>query len=208
MATLSSTFSAAALSIDAPRVAADIEAGIRELVFGQLRRKGVVIGLSGGIDSSVAAALCARALGPDRVLGLFMPEADSSPNSLSLGQLLADTLGVRTVLEDIGPILRAAGCYQRRDDAIREVIPEYRDGDKSKIVPNLHDQPGYSFYSIVVQKPDGREFRARLSAQACLGVVAATNFKQQIGRASCRERVSSSAEDVALYEIVRSIVTV
>ena len=180
MTTLSSTFTADVLAIDAPRVAAGIEAGIRELVFGRLRRKGVVIGLSGGIDSSVAAALCARALGHDRVLGLFMPEADSSGDSLRLGQILADSLGIRTVLEDVGPILHAAGCYRRRDEAIRSVVPEYGDGYKSKIVlPNPHDQGGYAFYSIVVQAPDGREIRVRLTAAACLGVVAATNFKQR-----------------------------
>ena len=180
MTTLSRPFSAEVLAIDAPRVAAAIEAAIRELVFDQLRRKGVVIGLSGGIDSSVSAALCARALGHDRVLGLFMPELDSSGDSLRLGQLLAGSLGVPTVVEDIGPILRAAGCYERRDAAIRSVIPEYGDGYKSKMVlPNPADQAAYPLYSIVAQSPDGREIRARLSLAACLGVVAATNFKQR-----------------------------
>jgi len=145
-----------------------------------LKRKGVVLGLSGGIDSSVAAALCVRALGSERVLGLFMPEAESSPDTTRLAHLLADSLRIRTVLEDISPILKAAGCYQRRDDAIRKVVPEYHDGHKCKIVlPNFLDAPTYPFYSVVVRSPAGVETRARLTAEAFLGIVAASNFKQR-----------------------------
>ncbi len=173
-------FSAEVLKIDASKVAEQIEGGIREGVCRQLKRKGVVLGLSGGIDSSVAAALCVRALGSERVLGLFMPEAESSPDTTRLAHLLADSLRIRTVLEDISPILKAAGCYQRRDDAIRKVVPEYHDGHKCKIVlPNFLDAPTYPFYSVVVQSPAGVETRARLTAEAFLGIVAASNFKQR-----------------------------
>ena len=173
-------FSAEVLKIDASKVAEQIEGGIREGVCRQLKRKGVVLGLSGGIDSSVAAALCVRALGSERVLGLFMPEAESSPDTTRLAHLLADSLRIRTVLEDISPILKAAGCYQRRDDAIRKVVPEYHDGHKCKIVlPNFLDAPTYPFYSVVVRSPAGVETRARLTAEAFLGIVAASNFKQR-----------------------------
>jgi NAD+ synthase len=173
-------FSPAVLEIDAARAAERIEASIRESVFPQLRRKGAVLGLSGGIDSSVAAALCVRALGKERVLGLFMPEADSSEDSLRLGRLLADVLGIRTALEDITPILGGARCYERRDEAIRKVVPEYGEGWKSKIVlPNLLDGSAYSFFSVVVRSPAGAERCVRLTAEAYLGVVAATNFKQR-----------------------------
>ena len=174
------TFSREVLKIDAPEVAAAIEAAIRESVFRQLKRKGAVLGLSGGIDSSVAAALCVRALGKERVLGLFMPEADSSGDALRLGLVIADSLQINTVLEDIGPILSAARCYQRRDEAIRQVIPEYRGDYKSKIVlPDLLDGSVYPLYSVVVRSPEGVETRARLTAEAYLGIVAATNFKQR-----------------------------
>lgn len=172
--------SAEVLGIDAAKVAERIEASIRDCLHHQLRRKGVVLGLSGGIDSSVAAALCVRALGADRVLGLFMPEAESSSDTLHLARLVADSLGIKTVLEDITPILRAAGCYQRRDDAIRSVIPEYQEKHKCKIVmPNLLEAPAYPFYSVVVQSPSGVQTRARLTPEAFLGVVAASNFKQR-----------------------------
>jgi len=102
------------LTIDAEAVAHRIEDTLRKQVFGQLKRRGAVLGVSGGIDSSVTAALCARALGPRRVTALLMPELDSSDESERLGRLLADSLGIDTVLENMGPLLQASGCYQRR----------------------------------------------------------------------------------------------
>jgi len=174
------TLSLATLQIDAAAVAARIEAGIRDVVCGQLRRKGVVLGLSGGIDSSVVGALAARALGGDRVIGLMMPEADSSPDSAMLATRLAEAFGIRTFTEDITGMLTAAGCYRRRDDAIRSFIPEYGEGYRCKIVlPDIIRQPGYSVFSIVVRTPTGQERRMRIPIDAYLGIVAATNFKQR-----------------------------
>ena len=178
--TVNTKLSSEVLEIDAPRVAERIESSIRDCLHHQLKRKGVVLGLSGGIDSSVAAALCVRALGADHVLGLFMPEAESSPDTVHLAGLVADSLMIKTILEDITPILRAAGCYRRRDDAIRKIVPGYREGHKSKIVlPDLLNAPAYPFYSVVVQSPEGAQTRARLTPEAFLGIVAASNFKQR-----------------------------
>jgi NAD+ synthase len=169
------------LQIDAPHVANRIASRIRDGIFQQLKRKGAVLGLSGGIDSSVAAALCVRALGRDRVLGLLMPEADSDGDTTRLAQGLADFLGIRTVTEDITPMLRAAGCYQRRDEAIRLVVPDYGDGWKCKLVlPKLEDGSAYPIFSVVVRSPAGVETRMRLTTEAYLGIVAATSFKQRI----------------------------
>jgi len=174
-------FSPEVLEIDPATVAHEIETSIREGISQRLKRKGAVLGLSGGIDSSVATALCVRALGKDRVLGLFMPEADSGQDTLRLGRLLADVLQIRTAFEDITPILRAARCYQRRDDAIRLVVPQYGEGWKCKLVlPNLLDGSFYPLHSIVVRSPAGVETRTRLTAEAYLGIVAATSFKQRI----------------------------
>src|SRR5262245_50372438 len=108
-------FSRNVLKIDAATETDRIASQIRHQVAVELKRKGAVLGVSGGIDSSVAAALCVRALGPDRVLALLMPEADSSADSLRLGQTLADYLGVQTIVEDITATLESAGCYRRRD---------------------------------------------------------------------------------------------
>lgn len=172
---------AEALKLDAGPAADQITAAIREQVLKDLRRKGVVVGLSGGIDSSVVAALSARALGKDRVLALLMPERESSGESLTLGNLVADELGLDKLVEDITSILEGAGCYRRRDDMIRTVIPEYGFGYKSKIVlPDLADQKGYRIFSVVAQSPEGKQITARLTPEAYYGVVAATNFKQRV----------------------------
>jgi NAD+ synthase len=174
-----SEFSAEVLKLDPDEASKRIESAIREALRSDLGRKGVVIGLSGGIDSSVVAALCSRAIGPDRVFGLFLPEADSSGDSLRLGTLLAESLNIRSAVEDITPILAAAGCYQRRDEAIRSAIPEYTSAYKSKIVLPGIEESSYSIFSVVVESPEGVQKRARLSADAYLGIVAATNFKQR-----------------------------
>ncbi len=127
-------FSSERLHIDAVKVAEQISASIRDTVLSNLRRHGVVLGLSGGVDSSVVAALCVKALGPDRVFGVFMPERDSESESLHLGRVVAGQLGIATVLEDITPTLDAMGCYRRRDEFVRQVFPEYGDDWKCKIV--------------------------------------------------------------------------
>lgn len=174
------TFSREQLKLDPVQEVRRVETVLRELVIKQLKRKGVVVGLSGGIDSSVTAALSVRALGKDRVLGLLMPEEDSSEESLRLGRLIANHLGIHAELEDIGPILRAAGCYRRRDEAIRKVLAEYQDGYKCKLIlPNIFETHGYSIFHIVAESPSGIRTKARLSAEAYLGIVAATNFKQR-----------------------------
>ena len=111
---------------------------------------------------------------------VFTPESDSSPDSLRLGRLVAESLGCPHAMEDISGILRAAHCYERRDDAIRLIVPEYGEGYKCKIVlPNVEEGREYAIFSIVVQSPDGQTKKVRLSAKAYLGIVAATNFKQR-----------------------------
>lgn len=170
-----------ALRLDPAAETDRIATAIQETVSKQLRRRGVVVGVSGGIDSSVVVALCARALGKDRVLALLMPEAESSPESTRLGRMVIDALGVPFALEDITPVLAAAGCYRRRDDAIRCVIPEYGEGCKSKIVlPNVLEEDRFPFFTLVAQMASGETRKGRLPLEGYLGIVAATSFKQRV----------------------------
>lgn len=168
------------LHIDAEKEVARLATSIRDLVFGQFKKKGAVVGVSGGVDSSVVAALCARALGPDRVLALFMPEAESSPESVTLGHKLVDFLGIRSAVENITPILHASGCYRRRDQSVRAVVPEYSPGYKCKItLPDMLSDDRLAVFSVVVQSPSGETKKVRLSLDSYLGIVAASNFKQR-----------------------------
>lgn len=160
---------------------ARITAALHDTVLGQLRRRGAVVALSGGVDSSVVAALCARAFGADRVLGLFMNEAESAPDTVRLARRVAEQLAIPTTDEPISPILEAVGCYARRDAAIHTVIPRYRAGWQCKLVlPSALDGDRLRLFSIVVQSPDGEQLIARLPHAAYLQVVAATSFKQRV----------------------------
>lgn len=174
-------FSSEALKLDPGIETARIVDAIRTQVSVTLRKRGAIIGLSGGVDSSVVAALCTRALGKERVLGLFMPEHHSSDDSLALGRLVADRIGVEAILEDIGTALEAAGCYRRQDEAIRAVVPEYGTGWKCKLVlPSILQGNRLNLSRLTVLSPDGETRSVRLTVQAYLQLVAATNYKQRI----------------------------
>ena len=163
--------------------AAEVERISRELRdFAQkCRKRGAVVALSGGIDSSTTAALCVAGLGKERVFGLHMPERDSSGETPRLSQAVSTQFGFASVMEELTPILESLGCYARRDEAISSVIPEYGPGWKAKIVlPKVTEHTGFNFYSIVAQSPDGALIKERLPHEAYLQIVAATNFKQRV----------------------------
>jgi NAD+ synthase len=169
-----------ALRLDAERAVGEIAEGISETILRRLRKRGAVVAVSGGIDSSVAAALCVRALGTKRVLALLLPESESSGDTLDLSNLLVEHLGVESVVEDITPLLEAAGCYRRRDEAIAQVVPGYGAGWRAKLVlPSVLGSERLPVFSVVVESPDGERTQARLTADAYRAVVAATSFKQR-----------------------------
>ena len=154
---------------------------LREQVLGQLRRRGAVVGISGGIDSSVVAALCARAFGKEKVLGLFMPEHHSSDDALMLGKMLTGHFGIEAIVEDIAPGLEGLGCYRRQEEAIRMIVPEYGEGWKCKLVlPSILESERLNITRLTVQSPAGEVSTVRLPLNAYLQIVAATNFKQRV----------------------------
>jgi NAD+ synthase len=174
-------FTRAALEINCPGACQALEEFIRETVLTRLRRQGAVVGLSGGIDSAVAAALAVRALGSDKVLGLLLPETHSSPQSLPLGQKLAETLGIPMLLWDISPILDAAGVYDNQRDAVDRILgPGASEGKWKLVVPqDVLDQDHFGVYRIVGQSPDGEAVSKRLSREDFRSITAATSMKQR-----------------------------
>jgi NAD+ synthase len=176
-------FTAEVLNIDAAAEAERIQGAIVQQVRGELRRKGVVVGLSGGVDSAVVAALASRALGPERVLGLLMPERDSGEVGLRLARELAAVLGIESLVEDITATLEAAGCYRRQEEAIAPLFPEYGPGYKSKVTlpPILQGQSErISIPLLTIEAPNGEVKTTRMTAESYRRLVAATNFKQRI----------------------------
>jgi NAD+ synthase len=170
-----------ALKIDALKEADAIAAWVKQIVLGKFRKKGVVVGISGGIDSATVTALCVRALGKERVFGVFMPERDSSGDSLRLGKEVAKTYGIETQLVELGPSLEAIGCYRMQLEAIREVFPNYGEGWKHKIVlPSILENDRLNFYMLTVSDPSGKLSSERMPLSAYLKLVAATNYKQRL----------------------------
>jgi NAD+ synthase len=177
-------FSTSDVRFDPAGALAEIEritTTLREIVRVQLRRRGLVVGLSGGIDSSVVAALAARAVGADRVLGLYMNEAESSDETVRLARLVGDQLRIPTVDEPLSPLLAAAGCYGRRDDAIRRLIPQYRSDWRCKVaLPSVVASERLRVYSLIVRSPEGQEIQVRMPPAVYAEVIAATSFKQRM----------------------------
>jgi len=169
------------LELNAAEETERIVGGLRRAVHQELRRQGAVVGISGGIDSSVVLALCARAFGPQRVVGVLLPEGESSPDSVVLAQKVAGQYGVQTVTEDITAALQGFGCYRRRDEAIARLFPEYGPGWKAKIVlpGNLLEEETLNIFYLTVTSPEGQEFNQRLPLREYYQVVAASNFKQR-----------------------------
>ena len=175
------TFSKQVLDIDPEKEVTKIIGHLRRLTSKEFRRRGLIVALSGGIDSSVTTALSVKAVGKNRVLALLMPERHSSAETLDLSSKVAAHFGVETVHEDITHILESLNFYQKYNAAVQRVIPEYDDRWKSKIVsPNVVETKGLNLFSIVAQSPDKQIIKKRLPLKAYLEIVAATNFKQRI----------------------------
>jgi NAD+ synthase len=173
-------FSAAALRLDAEAETQRIVAHLRSSVAA-LGHRGAVVGASGGVDSSVALALSVRSFGPDRVVPITLQEKESSPENVVLARKLSAGQGVHPLAEDITGALEGFGCYRRRDEAIREVFPEYDSTYKSRITlpGDMLDSDAMGLFSVTIVSPEGVQQTRRLPLRSYLAIVAATNFKQR-----------------------------
>jgi len=160
---------------EADRIAESLRAITR-----RLHRRGLVVAMSGGIDSSVSAALAVRALGADRVYGLLLPERDSTLGDGSLGALLARHLGIRYEHQNISPALAALGCYDSQQQVLRRSFPGYGEGWKFKLAISSAMGGRVSVTRVVAEDPSGQRHEARLAAEDYQQLVAATNFKQRV----------------------------
>ncbi|MCB1161650.1 NAD(+) synthase [bacterium] len=170
------------LTLDAPKVVDELAAVVERQVTRRLNRQGVVIGVSGGIDSSTCVALACKALGPERVLGVAMPEQDSSPESYELAKALSKQYGFELILENLTPALTGLSCYPRRDEAVKRIYPDYTPDCKFNIVlpANILQQDRLNIFRINIEYPDGRRDTKRIPPKQYLQIVAASNMKQRV----------------------------
>jgi len=174
-------FSRSDILID-PKAEADrIIENLRHIVGRDLHKYGGVIGISGGIDSSVCLALSQKAFSPERVLGITMPETDSNPISAVLARQLARQYNVPYIVEDMTAAVAGFGTYRRRDEAMRNVFPEYDSTYRAKIVlPSaLGEKDQLNVFRLTVISPEGEEKTDRIPLKEYLQIVAASNFKQR-----------------------------
>src|SRR4051812_43744423 len=169
-----------ALNFDAEAEVARITQSIRDLLRTKINRRGLVIGISGGVDSAVCAALCVKAIGAKKVFGLLMPEQDSSDSSVSLGELVALHLGMDYQIKNISSTLTAIGCYEWRDQAIKNLFPAYDGSWKNKIAIEGGLEGKINHFKLIVEKPNGELLSEILPLNEYLTIVAATNFKQRV----------------------------
>ena len=169
------------INLDPAKEVEEIISRLKESVAKKLKKRGAIIGISGGIDSSIVLALCAKAFGPERVLGVMMPESDSNPDSLELAKNLSKKFSTKYVVEDMTSTLAGFNCYNRRDEAIKRVFPEFNSTYKAKITlpTNLLEKETLNVFQLMIISPEGEKKSERLPLKEYLQIVAASNFKQR-----------------------------
>ena len=176
-------FNKDSLKIDGAALADRLAESTARQIRGACKKGGAVIGISGGIDSSVVAALCTKALGPKRVLGIMMPEKESSGDSEILARKLADKFGFEAIVENITDGLDGLGCYRERNAAIRELFPDYdenRHKCKITIPTNILEKETYNFFTLTIEDKKGHSQSKRMPPSVYLQVVASSNYKQRL----------------------------
>lgn len=143
------------------------------------RKSGVVVGLSGGIDSAVMAALAVHALGKENVIGLIMPEKESNPVSSKFANKHATELGIEFREVDITSTVDSVSAYKKRDNFIKSIVPEYEPGFKYNIsLPtDLLERNAFNVYVLQVQMPDGTLVKKMLKLDAFRAVTSFANIK-------------------------------
>ena len=175
-------FTMDSIYLDAFAETARLAAELKDTVAFKLKKRGAVVGVSGGIDSSIVLALCAKTFGPEKVLAIMMPERDSSPESKELATVLCEKFKVPYILEDITDAVNGFGCYARRDEAVKRVFPEYDPKTyKMKIVlkDDKEAKGKLNLFYLTIIAPDGTVKSQRLPLAEYLQIVAASNFKQR-----------------------------
>jgi len=174
-------FSKDILKLNCKEIANNLQAFIKKQVFQEFKKKGVVIGLSGGIDSALTAALSVNAVGAENVIGIILPEKESNPCSLEYAERHADKLGIKTFIFDVTSILKSFDVYTKKNEIIRKIFPDFNETMKYRLIlpQNLLDKERYNVYSLEIEVEPGKIISKRIKSNDYLEIVALSNIKQR-----------------------------
>ena len=167
------------LKINAQRESTIVQEFMSAQTKGTPKKDGIIVGISGGIDSAVVAALAVAAVGKDKVFGLILPEKESSPDSAKFGQLVIDSLGIQHDTMDLTDAVESFTAYQARDEIIKSIFPDYDESYRFNIrLPqNLLEVDRYNFYTLCIDNGKGDTRQKRLAKNQFLAITAAANVK-------------------------------
>jgi NAD+ synthase len=153
---------------------------IKNEISNKFQRRGAVVGLSGGIDSAVTTALCVRAMGHEKVLGLIMPEKESEPESQILAKQFANKYNIKTETIDISSILDSFGVYENKEKIVKEKFPNFNKNCKYRLVvpPKFENTVGIPYLDILDDK--NKQHKLKISSFDFLALTAATSIKHRV----------------------------
>ena len=154
---------------------------IHKQVFENYRKRGIVIGISGGIDSAVATKLCCDAIGKENVLGIILPEKESNPQSKEFAIKYCEKFGVKYEIEDITSILDSSRIYQIREKIIEKYFPDFNQSCTYRLVFSENfDNDGLSIPYLEINDENKKTHKLKLSSNDYFTITAATNIKHRI----------------------------
>jgi len=157
-----------------------IENFVKEEISKRFQKRGAVIGISGGIDSAVMAAICAKSIDPKQVLGLIMPEKESDPTSQILAKKVAEQFQIETKIIDITSILESFGVYSIKEQIVKEKFSNFNNNCKYRVVvpSKFSSSVGIPFLEILDDENKKRQFK--ISTSEFLTLTASTSIKHRI----------------------------
>lgn len=157
----------------------DLCSFLHDEIVEKFHKHGAIVGLSGGIDSTVTLALCVKALGPKKILGLTMFEKESDQNNKSLINKISKAYDIEIQNVDITPILDSFGVYSNREKIVRDRFPNFNPNCKYRVIvpPNLNSV-GIPYLEILDDKDE--QHKVKISTSDFLSLTSATSIKHRV----------------------------